>query len=1234
MTVQLSPQQMLDQKYTLSHGQALMSGSQALVRLPMLQKDRDRRAGLNTAGFISGYRGSPLSGFDQQLWRAEHFLKAHDVVFQPGLNEDLAATAVWGTQQLNLTEQAQFDGVFSLWYGKGPGVDRSIDAIKHANLAGSARYGGVLMVAGDDHAAKSSTTAHQSEQVMAAAGVPLLYPSNVQEFLDFGLHGWAMSRFSGLWVGLKCVTQVVETTSTVDIDPERQRILLPDDIELPQDGLNLRWPDMPLAQEARLVNHKWYAALAYIRVNRLNRIVFDAPQARFGIMAAGKAYQDVRQALNDLGLDRAALKQLGVRVLKVGCVWPLDAEGVSQFARGLDQILVVEEKRQLLEPALKEVLYHWPDAARPKVYGRFNAPDEAASARGAAGGEWALPRADWLLPPAYELSSSQVAQVVAKRLLTLELPALLREMLAQRLAVLTHKERAAAAPKATGERTPWFCSGCPHNTSTRVPEGSRALAGIGCHFMVVWMDRATATFSHMGGEGAAWIGQSPFTAEDHVFVNMGDGTYFHSGLLAIRAAIGAKVNVTYKILFNDAIAMTGGQPVDGVLSVPRLAQQVVAEGAARTVIVTDDLAQYNPERRAELPADVAVYHRDELDEVQQALRATAGTTVLIYEQMCATEKRRRRKRGTLPTINKHVFINAAVCEGCGDCSSASNCLSIEPLATPLGTKRRINYSTCNQDFSCVKGFCPSFVTVEGAVLQSAASPPAAEAIAPDADQSVPAARVPVTSGADALDAIPTPQLPVLDTPQRILITGVGGTGVITVGALIGMAAYIDGLASSALDMTGLAQKGGAVLSHVQLAQEASQLHAARIALAQADVLLGCDGIVSASAEALACTQAGQTKAVVNSNETPTAAFVQNRDWTFPGASVVQDVRAALGEDSEFIDANALALQLLGSTLYANALLIGYAWQKGWLPLQRASLLQAMVINGIKVAENQQAFQWGRYFAHHGAGSDAGGRMKPTVATSTVQFVKPANARLSASASNGSVAAAPTESVEALIERYCQHLSAYQNAAYAARYRQVIAPLQARERALFGSEVQGGDEHAQGDLALTRLAATYLAKLMAYKDEYEVARLYSQPEFMAKLRAQFAGEPGVDYRIKLNLAPPLLSKKNAQGQLLKREYGAWVLKLMPLLARLKPLRGTALDVFGYSAERQQERRVAQRYAKLIARVAAELTADNQAVLRDRLLLADPVRGFGHVKAAELAEFEAALDALDDHTRYST
>src|SRR5690554_1714204 len=788
----------LDDKYTLEKGRAYMSGTQALVRLPMLQKARDRRAGLNTAGFISGYRGSPLGALDQALWKAKTHLADNDVVFQPGLNEDLAATSVWGTQQVTLYPDATRDGVFGMWYGKGPGVDRSMDVFKHANSAGTSPHGGVLLLAGDDHGAKSSTVAHQSEHDFQAAGIPVLYPANVQEYLDYGLHGWAMSRYSGLWVAMKCVTEVVESTASVDIDPDRARIVIPEDFILPPDGLSIRWPDPPLVQEARLIDYKWYAALAYTRANKLNRIVIDAPQPRLGIMTAGKAYLDTRQALADLGLDEETCAQIGIRLMKVGCVWPLNAQDAREFATGLDEILVVEEKRQILEYALKEELYNWRDDVRPRVYGKFDEKDNA-------GGEWSVPRGQWLLPARGELSPALIAKAIARRLEQFQLPPQVRAGIAARIAIIDAKERELNTPTVTTDRKPWFCSGCPHNTSTRVPEGSRALAGIGCHYMSIWMDRNTATFSHMGGEGAAWIGQKSFTTEKHVFANLGDGTYFHSGILAIRAAIAANANITYKILYNDAVAMTGGQPVDGILKVIDVIAQVHAEGARKVVVVTDEPEKY---QGMKLVGNPPVYHRDELDRVQRELREVEGTTVLVYDQTCATEKRRRRKRGTYPDPARRVFINDTVCEGCGDCSVKSNCLSVEPLETPRGTKRKINQSSCNKDFSCLDGFCPSFVTAEGA--QPKKPRPAAQ---PQPD-------------AQPLDAaaLPEPTLPALEDSYGILVTGVGGTGVVTIGNLLGMAAHLENKGVTVLDMAGLAQKGGAVYSHVQIAPSPTDLH--------------------------------------------------------------------------------------------------------------------------------------------------------------------------------------------------------------------------------------------------------------------------------------------------------------------------------------------------------------------------------------------------------------------------
>ncbi|MEC5409859.1 indolepyruvate ferredoxin oxidoreductase family protein [Paraburkholderia sp. MPAMCS5] len=1156
----LAPSVSLDDKYTLERGRVYISGTQALVRLPMLQKARDLKAGLNTAGFISGYRGSPLGALDQSLWKAKKHLQANDVIFQPGVNEDLAATAVWGSQQINLWPGATRDGVFGMWYGKGPGVDRTGDVFKHANSAGSDARGGVLVLAGDDHAAKSSSVAHQSEHAFIAAGIPVLYPANVQEYLDYGLHGWAMSRYSGVWVAMKCVTDVIESTASIDLDPDRVEIVTPTDYAMPEGGLNIRWPDSPLAQEARLLDEKWYAALAYVRANKLNRIVIDSPTPRFGIITAGKAYLDVRQALSDLGLDDDTCARIGLRLLKVGCVWPLDAQDARAFATGLEEILVVEEKRQILEYALKEELYNWREDVRPTIYGKFDERDNK-------GGEWSVPRGDWLLPAHYELSPALIAKAIARRLARADLPEDVRARMLARVAIIEAKEREAAKPQGSVERKPWFCSGCPHNTSTNVPDGSRALAGIGCHYMSMWMDRKTETFSQMGGEGVAWLGQMHFSGDKHVFVNLGDGTYFHSGLLAIRAAIAANANVTYKILYNDAVAMTGGQPVDGVLSVPQIAHQVHAEGAKRIVIVTDEPAKYHA--GIVLPTGVDVHHRDQLDSIQRTLRDMAGTTVLIYDQTCATEKRRRRKRGTYPDPARRAFINDAVCEACGDCSVQSNCLSVEPMQTPLGTKRKINQSSCNKDFSCVKGFCPSFVTAEGAQLRKPQ-----------------AARV-AGAGKPAFDDLPLPSLPALARPYGIIVTGVGGTGVVTIGGLIGMAAHLEGKGVTVLDMAGLAQKGGAVLSHVQIAASPEALHATRIATGEARLVIGCDAIVSASNDVLSRTQHGVSRAAINSGATPTADFVKNPQWTFPASQTEAQLRESIGDGCAFIDANALALSLLGDTIYSNPLLLGFAWQKGWLPLALSSLRQAIEINGVAVEKNQQAFDWGRYVARHGS--------------------QAVDALLNRPAAQQAIVMHMPESLDTLIATREALLSAYQNAAYAQTYRGVVERIRAKEQQL------GRDSK----LPLTRAVAANLAKLMAYKDEYEVARLYADPAYLDKLRAQFDGEPGRDYALNFYLAPPLLAKRDANGHLVKKRFGPWMLPVFRAVARLKGLRGTPFDIFGKTGERRAERRLITEYVALVDEFCATLDRERVPAALKLATLPDRIRGFGHVKERNMA-----------------
>ncbi|HYD29377.1 MAG TPA: indolepyruvate ferredoxin oxidoreductase family protein, partial [Azospirillaceae bacterium] len=876
----------LNDKYALEKGRVFLTGIQALARLPMMQRQRDAALGLNTAGFISGYRGSPLGGLDKTLWQAGPFLDRNHIHFQPGLNEDLAATSVWGSQQVNLFKGARYDGVFALWYGKGPGVDRSGDVLKHANGAGTSKHGGVLLLAGDDHACKSSTFPHQSEHMFIHAMIPVLNPAGVQEILDYGLIGWALSRWSGCWVAFKTIAETVDSSASVTVDPSRVDIVTPTDFPMPPGGLNIRWPDPPLDQEERLMKHKLYAALAFARVNHLDRVVISSPRPRLGIVTTGKSYLDVMQALDELDIPPAMAADLGLTVYKVGMPWPLEREGVRHFAHGLDEILVVEEKRALIENQMKEQLYNWHPDVRPKVTGKF---DEAAQ---------------WQLPSYGELSPAQIAVVIGRRLLQYHA----NDRLAARVKFLEEHER-QKSHKARIVRTPTFCSGCPHNTSTQVPEGSRALAGIGCHYMATWMPRRTETFTQMGGEGVPWIGQAAFTEENHVFANLGDGTYQHSGILAIRAAVSAGVNITYKLLFNDAVAMTGGQPLDSTLTVPAITRQLAAEGVRRIAVVSDQPEKYDAS--SGLAPFVAVEHRDHLDRVQKELREVEGVTVLIYDQTCAAEKRRRRKRGQMIDPPKRVFINEMVCEGCGDCSAKSNCVSIVPVETEFGRKRQIDQSTCNKDYSCLKGFCPSFVTVEGGALKKPQ---------------------PRANGGDPAASLPEPIPPTLDHPVNIYVTGVGGTGVVTIGALLGMAAHIEGKGVSILDMTGLAQKGGAVTSHVRIGRTPEDLHAVRIAAGAAHVVLGCDLVVAAAGDALSKMAPGVTRAVINDHPAITADFTRNPNLIIPVADMVADIRKACGnthgEAVWTLDATQLATALMGDSIAANLFTLGFAWQKG------------------------------------------------------------------------------------------------------------------------------------------------------------------------------------------------------------------------------------------------------------------------------------------------------------------
>ena len=1130
----------LDDKYTCTQGAVLISGPQAIVRLMLLQRELDRRSGLNTAGYVSGYRGSPVGGIDLAMWEAQKTLDANQVVFAPGVNEDLAATAVWGTQQLRSMKDATVDGVFALWYGKGPGVDRAGDPIKHGNYAGTDANGGVLAVFGDDHPGKSSTIAHHSEQAMAAHGIPVLYPANVGEFVSYGLLGYAMSRYSGCWVGFKVVNETAEQTATVDIDLDTMVFEQPDKGELPPEGIHWRGTFAPQQDEVILKRAKLPLVKRFARANRIDRTALGEPGARFGLVTAGKAFQDTMQALAALGIDAPRARVLGVAVYKVGMIWPLEPEGLSEFAAGKAELMFIEEKNAFVESQSAALLYNL--ATRPRITGKS---DDAGLP---------LLASDTLLEPL------EVALAIAQRL---QANGIWDDVLAARVsATRSYRGALLAVVGAGAKRLPFYCSGCPHNTSTSFPTGSVAISGIGCHGMAIWAKPGTLLGTQMGGEGINWVGLHRFTKTPHVFQNLGDGTYFHSGLIAIRQAVASGANITYKILFNDAVAMTGGQPVDGSITPAAIAHQVVHEGVRKVVLVTDDPSRHGPG----LPAGVPVIHRDSLDRVQRELRDTPGCTVLIYEQTCAAEKRRRRKRGEFADPPKRMFINEAVCEGCGDCSTQSGCVSIEPLETDLGRKRKINQSNCNKDYSCVKGFCPSFVTVHDAQ-------PRRRKAALNDDSAFAALPLPPVAGAEG------------QTPYGMMIAGIGGTGVITVGAVLAMAAHLEGKAASAYDMTGLSQKNGAVYSHLKLAASSAELHSQRLGLGEAALVLAFDMVAALGDESYRAMSA-TTRFLGNERVQPTAALNFNPDDKVDTGLLVRKVREKLPADQiDWFDATGLALALMGDTIASNMLLVGVAAQKGWLPVSVAAIERAIELNAVQVPFNLRALRLGRLWVHDRAAvlamlGDAPG------------------------ASPAALVAAEALSIEALIADRHARLVAYQNAAYAQRFTDFMTRVTKVERAL---------GEAAADMAFSQAVARGLYKLMAYKDEYEVARLYADPAFMARLSAQFEGKP----RLGFNLAPPLLAARDpATGQLIKREYGPWVFSAMGWLARLKFLRGGLFDLFGKTAERRMERALAGEYAERIDALLVNLTPHNRAAAIALAETADQIRGYGHVKEANV------------------
>ncbi|WP_315919042.1 indolepyruvate ferredoxin oxidoreductase family protein [Mesorhizobium sp. SP-1A] len=1135
----------LDDKFDLGRERVFLSGAQAVVRMLIMQRERDRRAGLNTAGFVSGYRGSPLGGLDQQLWRARKQLSAADIVFQPGLNEELAATACWGSQQAELLGEGRHDGVFSVWYGKGPGVDRSGDVFRHANLAGSSKHGGVLALMGDDHMAESSTNAHATEFAFVDAMIPVLNPAGVQELIDYGLLGFAMSRFTGTWTAIKCVKDNIESTASVDASLDRVKTVVPE-FDMPRGGLNIRNEIDMLGQEVRLHDHKRAALTAFIGANGLNRVVYSGGRdPKLGIVTVGKSYLDVRQALEDIGIDEAAANRIGIRLFKVGCPWPLDYQHIAEFARGLETVIVVEEKRALIEVQMREHLYG--TALQPTIIGK---KDE---------------RGGRLFPSTGALDPNDIAIALGDRILRVIGPS---EEISARVSRLKQFQAMLADTRDIGSRLPFFCSGCPHNSSTRVPEGSIAAAGIGCHFMALWMDRSTIGFTQMGGEGAQWIGQAPFSRRDHIFQNLGDGTYNHSGTLAIRFAVASGANITYKILYNDAVAMTGGQPHEGGLTVDMIAAQVRAEGIERIAVVTDEPGKYAG--RITFPSGTTVHDRHDLDRVQRELRTVKGVSVLLYDQTCAAEKRRRRKRGAFPDPDKRVFVNELVCEGCGDCGAASSCVSIQPVETEFGRKRRIDQSSCNKDFSCLDGFCPSFVTVHGGRIRKGTG---------------------IAAQADPLAGVPEPARFRLGRDGwAAIIDGVGGTGVVTIGAIVGMAAHLEDKGCGMIDMAGLAQKGGSVFTHVRVTEAPEDIHAIRVSAGKADLVLGCDLVVSGAKKVLASVREGHTLFLANTSEVMPGEFTRQADYSLPTERLKKAIREAAGDgNAHFFDATRTATALFGNSVGANMFLLGAACQFGGLPVSAEAIEKAIELNGQSVAMNVSAFRWGRRAAH-----------QPEFVDALVSEADPAAA-----------GTALARTLDEIVARRVEFLAHYQNAAYARRYADRISALRSAEQ-----------KAAPGSTVVTEAAARNLFKLMAIKDEYEVARLYTDGAFARDLARQFESYE----RLEFHLAPPMLGRRDADGKPRKSSFGPWMMKGFRLLAALKGLRGTVFDPFGYHAERRRDRQLLAQYEGDLDLLQASLAPGRLDAAAALASVPALVRGYGHVRLASMQKASAERSRL--------
>ena len=1143
----------LEAIYNADEGPTFMTGIQALVRLPLMQRRLDRRRGLSTAGLVSGYRGSPLGAYDQQLWKAQKYLDAHDVIFQPGLNEDLAATALWGAQMHKAFGPTRVDGVFGIWYGKGPGVDRTGDVFRNANMLGTSALGGVLAVGGDDHAAQSSMCPHQTDGIFQSVHFPVLQPANVAEILTLGMAGIAMSRFAGVWVAMKTIAEVVESAASFELPNPYPDFVSPAEL-VPGHGLNwdpvIQWPAERAEYERRLIEERMPAVIRWAAANRIDTPVFASRSKRLCVVTVGKAHQDLMQALENLGIGEDEAEALGLSIYKVAMSWPLAAEPLLAFAGDSDEIFVVEEKAPVVENQIKAALFDRP-AKRARVTGKT----------GASGGA--------LLPVVMEFTPLLVAQALCSRIS--HDPVGVGERLN---AFEAMSSRGTVVPFPS--RKPFFCSGCPHNSSTKVPDGSISGGGIGCHVMALSVPKLkTTTFSQMGGEGLQWVGAAPFSQTGHIFQNLGDGTYQHSGLLAIRAAVAAKTNITFKILYNDAVAMTGGQPAEGVIDPLRIVAQLRAEGVGRIHLVSDDPAKWRG-----LSSDIAIAHRDEMDAIQRALRETPGVSAIVYEQTCAAEKRRRRKRGAFADPDRRLFINPRVCEGCGDCSVQSNCIAVQPLATADGVKRRIDQSACNKDFSCLKGFCPSFVEIEGAVIRGPD---------PSRIQAVEAAR---------FASLPMPLIPAPSGVYNIYVAGIGGLGVLTVGALLGTAAHLDGSTSTVLDFTGLAQKNGAVVSQVRIAPAGAAIHAVRIGAGEADLVLGTDALAASSPDALRKFGEGRGAIVLNADETPTADSVTDRDAKLPTGRIIDTLLSRAGDRGFLLNATRIAEGLFGNNVAANTLIVGYAWQKGLLPISAEAFEGAIEANGAAVALNKRAFAWGRLAA---------------IDPSTVTAI----------AGLDQAEPVAVEEIAALVARRTEDLRAYQNDGYAARYATLMRNI-----------IATAAGHGERGEALVRAVAGNAYKLMAYKDEYEVARLYSEPAFRQALAAQFSGVR----RLSVYLAPPLLSRIDQRtGRPAKRKFGPWIFSAMAILAKGRRLRGTWADPFGRTTERRTERALRDEYLTTIDTLIARLDADNLDIVAQIAALPDQVRGYGPVKEQAMTRYRTDLRALlrelDSTTRLS-